>query len=161
MRRGPLLSLAVLGVVALTACGGSGTGADLSTLEGRSWVLEQGSIDDTDIEVGEDTASSLTIWRSDDQVRIGGEGCNSFSGTLLGWPEAVEVEEVVSTSMACLAVDPETGEGIEESDGPMAVENAVIGALPRITAISIDPAGITLTGDDVELVYLEVPLDQP
>ncbi|PWD51724.1 hypothetical protein C8046_14775 [Serinibacter arcticus] len=118
---------------------------DLAALEGLTWTFGSGTVDGEALVPVEGHDATLTVTRQDDVVSIGGTVCNTFGGTLVGWPDAVHVTEVASTRMMC------TPEAL------MDLEAAIQGALPRIDAITGDAAGLTLTGDGVELVYTGRP----
>lgn len=150
---GRALLAVVVTALGLTACGAPGSSepgtSDLTALEGGSWVLESGTVDGEAVDVPDTPDVTLTIAREDGAARISGRVCNSYGGELAGWPDAVAIEDLFSTEMAC------------EQPGLMDLESLVLGALPRVSAITGDLAGLTTTGDGVELVWTAAgPADQ-
>ncbi len=123
---------AVLVLVALSAC--TGTGPDVD----GSWELVEGEAPSGAVPLVEDAPITLTI--EDDELS-GTAACNSYGGTADLDDERFRAREVFQTEMAC---DP-----AEVMDS----ESAYLEAFRQVTTYERRDDVLVLRGADVELVY--------
>jgi heat shock protein HslJ len=98
------LAVALLGAVALTACGGdgggdqdAGAGPAGGDLTGVVWLLDTGALD---IEGAEEVAAELQFT---DEGRVSGSnGCNRLSGAYEADGEALRFGPLATTEIACI-----------------------------------------------------------
>lgn len=156
MRRS--LAIALLFVLVAAACGDD---ADTQTSDdpggddpatrpsvAGDWVLTALTVDGVAVSLPDD-ALEMTIELG--EIR-GNLGCNSFFGEIDAADDGtLTIGAIGQTEMACL------------DDGRMELEGAYGRALGSVTAWTVDPNGMTLSGDDVEIRYepAPAPVHQP
>lgn len=137
------LLVVVLGM-ALTACGSPAVSPSASSsaeIEG-SWELTAGSVDGAAIPLVDGHPITLTIRGS----TIGGRAaCNEYGGRVVATGGGIELAELMSTGMACLA------------DGVMEAEAAYMTALGTVRAIGRDGGSLVLRGPATELRFAGLP----
>jgi len=132
-----LLALVLLGLVA-TACGEP---AEPGSVEG-AWQLESGTLDGEPIPMVDGHPITLTI----EGDTVGGTAaCNSYGGSYTLSDGEVTFSALFQTEMACFP---------EET---MASESAYLEALTRATSVTATDDHLTLSGEDVELEFNELP----
>ncbi|MEX2652697.1 MAG: META domain-containing protein [Acidimicrobiia bacterium] len=133
----PLLALGIVGLI-VTACGDP---AEPGSIEG-AWQLETGTLDGEPIPLVEGHPITLTI----EGETVGGTAaCNSYGGSYTLSDGEVTFSALFQTEMACFP---------EET---MAAENAYLEALSRATSARAGDDFLALTGDGVELAFVELP----
>ncbi|MEZ5245394.1 MAG: META domain-containing protein [Acidimicrobiales bacterium] len=149
MRR--LLALAVLCLVVAAACGDEvdsvttddpGDDAGTRPSVAGDWILRSLTVDGTAVSLP-DGELEITIQLGE---MSGNLGCNSFFGEIDAADDGtLTLGAIGQTEMACL------------EDGRMEFEAAYGQALGSVTAWAVDPAGMTLSGDTVEIRYEQAP----
>lgn len=129
MRFAPILPAVIAAVLLLGGCAGSAAPADAADpadLVGVTWVLsEVGGVEPVE-------GAAVTLRFADDGTVSGSGGCNRFSGTYEADPGKLTIgESLGSTMMAC-------------ADDVMAVEAAVLAALPKATGFQVEEDRLTL-----------------
>lgn len=141
--------LAIGAVAALAACSSGGsddepleespTGAGNPTLDMTgSWTLTSGSNADGDIALVADAPVTMDV--TEDGTVSGTSACNQYNGDVTIEGTEVSFGPIASTMMAC-------------PDDVMAVETAYQAALGEVNSGALDGDTLTLSGNDVELVY--------
>lgn len=146
-----LLALAVLFVLVASGCGDDGETATSDDPSGDSgtrpsvagdWVLRSLTVDGTAVSLP-DGELEITIQLGEISGNL---GCNSFFGEIDAADDGtLTLGAIGQTEMACL------------DDGRMEFEAAYGQALGSVTAWAVDPAGMTLSGDTVEIRYEQAP----
>lgn len=140
------LLLATTVALAVTACGDQSpdTAGDpaAQSFDG-DWALTAGTVDGADLDL---TAGQVTL-TVDGSQWSGTSACNQYLTDAQVSGDTVTVGAVGGTEMAC-----------EESR--MALEQAYLAALARVTTVSVAGDALTLSGDGVELVYEPVPEEE-
>lgn len=131
--------IALIGILALTvaACGGGDGGGDPTQ---NDWNFESGSLGGEPIPFVD--GHPITLIFDEAESSIGGQAaCNQYFGgyTLSG--SEITFSEMGQTMMACLP------EEVMES------ESTYLEALAGVTGFSVSGDRLTLTGDDVEIVF--------
>jgi heat shock protein HslJ len=149
MRR--LLAIAALFVLVASACGDDAetvtsddTGDDAGTRPSVAgdWILRALSAEGTAVPLP-DGELEITIELGEISGNL---GCNSFFGEIDAADDGtLTIGAIGQTEMACL------------DDGRMEFESAYGQALSSVTAWAVDPAGLTFSGDMVEIRYEQAP----
>jgi heat shock protein HslJ len=131
-------------LAAVTACGSPAVSPSASSsaeVEG-SWQLTRGSVGGAAIPLVDGHPITLTIAGS----TIGGRAaCNEYGGRIIAAGGGIELTELMSTGMACLA------------EGVMDAESAYLGALGTVRAIGLDTGTLVLRGAATELRFARLP----
>lgn len=155
MRR--LIALAALFVLIAAACGDDGETVTADDPPGDSgtrpslagdWILRSLTVDGEAVSLPDDELE-ITIQLGE---ITGDLGCNSFFGVIDTADDgALTIGAIGQTEMACL------------DDGRMEVESAYGRALGAVTAWTVDPAGMTFSGEGTEIRYEQAPppVNQP
>jgi heat shock protein HslJ len=146
MRRNPLLSLSfILALILIVSACGDDTDDNVSDPAtrpsvGGEWVLVGLQVEGADVVLVD---GDLRIDVANGEV-TGNLGCNSFFGSFDAADDGtLVVGGLGSTEMAC--------------EGRMGFESVYGQALSTATAWNVDPAGMTLSGDTVELRFEQAP----
>lgn len=131
MKRLALFSVCAL---ALSAC----LGSDFADSVEGTWRMTSGTVDGEEIPFV--ASHPITIAFDNGEVR-GTASCNGYSGSYELSGSEITFGNLSMTEMACFP---------EET---MAAEAAYAAAIPRVETIAIDTQ-LTLTGEDVELVFV-------
>jgi heat shock protein HslJ len=125
---GPVMCLLVLGVV--SGCGGAdGGGADVSSLEGKPWVLTSG----VSLPQGDTVATPSASFKSG---TVGGStGCNRYTAGYTVDGDSLHIGQVATTRMAC----------VPPAD---AIEREYLAALGKVTGWALEDGTLVLVGDD-------------
>jgi heat shock protein HslJ len=142
MRTSTLLPGALLCALTLllAACGeAAGPGAEGEPAEppDGAWVLVDGTGPDGAVLVVDALRPTLTV----DGQDWGGQICNSYGATVEVDGDRLEVQDLMSTEMACL------------DDGAMESEAAYLDAFRLVDRFERDGGALVLTGADVELRF--------
>lgn len=127
----PLAALSA--VLLLGGCAGSATPSaqsDPADLVGVTWLLtEVGGAEPVE-------GAPVSVRFGEDGTVSGSGGCNRFSGTYDAEPGSLSIaEDIASNMMAC-------------QDDVMAVEAALLKALPEATGFEVGDGSLTLTGTE-------------
>ena len=142
-----LLATAALFVLVAAACGDDAetvTSDDSGTRPSLvgDWILRSLAVDGEEVPLP-DGELEIAI----ELGRIAGNlGCNSFFGEIDAAEDGtLTIGAIGQTEMACL------------EDGRMEFESSYGRALSSVTVWSVDPGGLTLSGDTVEIRYEQAP----
>ena len=140
-----VLSVLVLAVVAVAACGGdddTATSAPAAATPTGTWEMVAGTFQGEEIPVVEGSPVTLTI-EAEEQRLSGTSACNNYftSGTIVDGVVTVE-EAVGSTMMMC------------NEEGVMEAEQLYQAALPTVTTAEMDGETLVLTGPEARLEFV-------
>jgi len=132
------IGLLVVFGLAVASCGEP---AEPASIVG-AWQLESGSLDAEPIPMVDGFPITLTI----DAETVGGTAaCNGYGASYTLDDGAIAFSELGATAMAC---SPEE---------TMTSESAYLEALTRASVVTTIDDNLTLTGEDVELVFTQLP----
>lgn len=134
----------MLAAGAVSACGGSDddptpgrsdqAGGMIERLGDRTWILDRAGSTPT---IGGDSAVTLSV----ESGRMSGQApCNTYNVEITLDGDRVELGPIATTRQAC---EPATNEA----------ETTFLEALTQLDTIAVEGDRLTLTGDDVELVF--------
>lgn len=110
---------------------------------GAGWELRSGSVDGASLPIVD--GYPITLAFADDTTAGGTAACNGYGASYDVSGSGITFSELIWTEMGC------TPELIMES------EQTYLGALPRVMTFSLADDRLTLTGEDVELVFDALP----
>lgn len=119
----------------------AGGGTVPTLLVDGGWVYDQGTIDGVAFEVPD--GGDLTMVFDQQGTVTGTSVCNSWSATVVGYPDQVSFLDVSATEMACVGA------------GLMEAEAAFLAAVQAVTGIRVDVDRLTLTGDGIEMHFVQ------
>ncbi len=137
MKRNLLLVFALALVVA--ACGDPAEQASVDPTT-TAWVLESGTVDGEALQLL-DTHPITLVFDADGNAG-GKSACNNYIAAYTISSSSISFGDAGSTMMACVP------------DEVMTLETTYQAALARVDSFTSDGSQLTLTGDDVELVFV-------
>jgi heat shock protein HslJ len=138
MNRSVLVFVAILSAAAAACAGGAdGEGGDAGALEGVTWVLQRGPIDELTTNAPEDARVDLLF---EDGSIAGQFACNRYGGPYETEGSSITFGELFSTEMAC-------------EQPLMDVEAAYLSELGEVREFQVSAEGLVLTGAGVRLAF--------
>jgi len=139
MRSRPVAALGCL-IALLAGCGAPGEPSGDPT--GIAWELIEGTVDGNPVPVIDGYAPTLSLT---DEGVSGTSACNGYAGMYEIAGDQITFSDVFGTEMACAP------EGVMES------EQAFLQGLLLVETFSMTDESLTLSGEDVELVFTALP----
>jgi heat shock protein HslJ len=134
-----LVAVAIIGLT-LVGCAdatdSAGTGGDLTSLEGTTWILDR----DSATALGDDPGDARATIRFEAGEVSGQAFCNHFGGDYTSDGEAMTIAVGAMTEMAC-------------EEPLMMLEQAFVAALGEVTGVGVDGDRMTLSGGEVSLGF--------